>query len=351
MKVSFPKNYIRKIAASLAPILLVPTVVLADEHIQANSLLAEGKKQMAAGNYIEATKLLTSAQKRVVLPFFKKEIDSQASLNKSLVESSNNFNQGKSKYESSDLASAIEQLRKVSDKDINYKESQNLIKESEKKIQESKEAEEKKKAEEERKKKEEEEKKLAEDRKKKDEEVAYYKRKLAEETKKKEQGIVAGSKTIHVEPPSVSPKQLDVLVQPRYQSNDPRTETIMYMEKIRPLTEDFLYWYNRLFKIVGVAYIGTEAALIEAQVITDSAYNLANKVDSVTPPTSANLIHTHFMNAVTNLAWGANAARDMIANFGWNQTTSDVAQQLMARFIDNSLSEYENMRSEWSKFK
>jgi len=122
----------------LIALVTVPPVVYggikANEYRQASVLLSESRQLTQQGKYQEAIGKLTDAQSKWSLEGTKKEIDGALEDNKTLVQSSKDYELGKEMFDKDKYKDALEILKKVDSRNINYSNARNLIELAEKKI-------------------------------------------------------------------------------------------------------------------------------------------------------------------------------------------------------------------------
>lgn len=107
----------------------------AGEYRDTQIILQEAKQLSSEGKYQEAIGKLNTAEKKWGSKWIKEEVKHNIEDNKLLAESSKNYELGKELFDKGKYADAVEVLKKIDIKHINYFDSKSLIELAEKKLE------------------------------------------------------------------------------------------------------------------------------------------------------------------------------------------------------------------------
>lgn len=129
---------IRKITIVLLILTILPFigfgVAKANEYREVQQLLSESKKLSSVGRYHEAVVKLTEAQEKWSLDGTKKEISTALEENKTLIQSTKDYELGKELFDKEKYKDSLGVLKKVESENINYPSALSLIELAEKKL-------------------------------------------------------------------------------------------------------------------------------------------------------------------------------------------------------------------------
>lgn len=123
----------------LAAMVVTPTVVYggykANDYRQTQIIVQEAKQLSSGGKYQEAISKLTEADNKWSFVGVKKEVEILKEENKSLVQASVDYELGKELFDKDKYKDALEVLKKVDSRNINYPSARSLIELAEKKLE------------------------------------------------------------------------------------------------------------------------------------------------------------------------------------------------------------------------